>query len=396
MMVGYASGYASFCTGQEIFFIERKCRGKGDRICSAVGKDRPSWGAEIEPYVSVFPGRGHSRRSDAADAGTQGEDEGDHAAAPPHRESREGRRRNAGRGAQRRLSASAGVRHARGTLRFVRDHHGRERVGQGSAGAAHPSGVASRTRPVRGRQLRRLAGDAAGERVVRAQGRRVHRRLARSAGLFEEASGGTIFLDEIGDVSSDMQTKLLRVLQEREIVRIGENRPRKVDIRVIAATNKDLKLAVKSGQFREDLYYRLGVIEIEVPPLRQRREDIISLARHLVEKTAARLGIARLRLDATTLDCLSSYAWPGNVRELENAIERAAVFCKDGVIRPENLPASDHAARSCALRRDTAAAAARCRKWSASTFSPCSIPSAATAAKQPRSWGSAPPRCGGD
>ena len=107
------------------------------------------------------------------------------------------------------------------------------------------------------------------------------------SGLFEAANGGTMFLDEIGDVSPDMQTKLLRVLQEREIVRIGENKPRKVDIRVIAATNKDLKLAVKSGQFREDLYYRLGVIEIEVPPLRQRREDIISLARHLVEKTAA-------------------------------------------------------------------------------------------------------------
>ena len=158
-------------------------------------------------------------------------------------------------------------------------------------------------------------------------------------GLFEESCGGTVFLDEIGDVSPAMQTKLLRVLQEREVVRIGENRPRKVDIRVIAATNKDLKRAVQEGKFREDLYYRLGVIEIEVPPLRQRREDIVSLARYLVEKTAARLGMDRLRLDSTTLDCLGSYSWPGNVRELENALERAAVLCKDGVIRPEDLPA---------------------------------------------------------
>ncbi len=158
-------------------------------------------------------------------------------------------------------------------------------------------------------------------------------------GLFEEANGGTVFLDEIGDVSAGMQTKLLRVLQEREIVRVGENRPRKVDIRVIAASNKDIKRAVKDGRFREDLYYRLGVIEIEVPPLRDRPEDIVSLARHLVAKTATRLGLERLRLDSTALDCLTSYTWPGNVRELENVLERAAVLCKDDVIRPEDLPA---------------------------------------------------------
>jgi len=157
-------------------------------------------------------------------------------------------------------------------------------------------------------------------------------------GLFEEANGGTVFLDEVGDVSPAMQSKLLRVLQEREIVRVGENRPRKVDMRVIAATHQNLQQAVIQGRFREDLYYRLGVIEMQVPPLRERREDIPSLARHLVEKTAVRLGMARLRLDSTTLDCLCAYAWPGNVRELENVLERAAVLCKDSVIRPEDLP----------------------------------------------------------
>ena len=102
--------------------------------------------------------------------------------------------------------------------------------------------------------------------------------------------------------------------------------------------HKDIKSEVKEGRFREDLYYRLGVIEIEVPPLRDRKEDIVSLARHLVAKTATRLGMAQLRLDSTALDCLNSHDWPGNVRELENVLERAAVLCRDGVIRPEDLP----------------------------------------------------------
>jgi two-component system, NtrC family, response regulator HydG len=339
-MVGYASGYASFCTGQEIFFIERKCRGKGDRICSAVGKDRPSWGAEIEPYVSYF----------------QAEDI--HGEVLRLTQELKAKMKEITRQRRRieRLEKAVAVMP-------VEVHSGIYRqVLEFATRAAHYdssviiTGESGSGKEVLARHIHQVSPRAHGPFVAVNCGALPATLLESElfghktgaftgashdrAGLFEEASGGTIFLDEIGDVSSDMQTKLLRVLQEREIVRVGENRPRKVDIRVIAATNKDLQLAVKHGQFREDLYYRLGVIEIEVPPLRKRREDIISLARHLVEKTAARLGIARLRLDATTLDCLSSYAWPGNVRELENAIERAAVFCRDGVIRPENLPAS--------------------------------------------------------
>ena len=158
-------------------------------------------------------------------------------------------------------------------------------------------------------------------------------------GLFEEAEKGTIFLDEIGDTTPAMQLKLLRVLQEREIMRVGETRPTKVDVRVISATNRDLQQAVRENNFREDLYYRLRVVEIQVPPLRDRKDDILPLARHFVKKCAAQMGLPDLRLDATSLDCLLEYSWPGNVRELENAVEHAAVFCQDSVILPKHFPA---------------------------------------------------------
>ncbi len=156
-------------------------------------------------------------------------------------------------------------------------------------------------------------------------------------GLFQEAEGGTIFLDEIGDTTPALQMKLLRVLQEREVMRVGETRPFKVDVRVISATNRDFQKSVQTNSFREDLYYRLRVVEIQVPPLCRRKDDILPLARHFVSKCAVRLGLPDLRLDATSLDCLLDYSWPGNVRELENAIEHAAVFCHQGVILPKHF-----------------------------------------------------------
>ncbi|WP_038818719.1 sigma-54 interaction domain-containing protein, partial [Pseudomonas syringae] len=144
-----------------------------------------------------------------------------------------------------------------------------------------------------------------------------------SAGKFELADGGTIFLDEIGDMSFDAQVSLLRVLQEGEVTRVGAKSSRQVDVRIIAATHRNLSQAVAEGAFREDLYYRLNVLNLTVPPLRMRREDIALLAQHFLDRCARSLRKSVLGLSAQALELLVAYSWPGNVRELENSIERA-------------------------------------------------------------------------
>jgi Nif-specific regulatory protein len=155
-------------------------------------------------------------------------------------------------------------------------------------------------------------------------------------GRFEEADGGTIFLDEIGELPSAIQAKLLRFIQEREFERLGSTRTRKVDVRVIAATNRDLSRAVSDGSFREDLYYRLNVFPVDVPPLRERKEDIPLLAKYFLEK-AGKEYARRLEFAARSLNVLEEYSWPGNVRELENLIERLAILAEGPVIEPDAL-----------------------------------------------------------
>jgi DNA-binding NtrC family response regulator len=162
--------------------------------------------------------------------------------------------------------------------------------------------------------------------------------ISKREGRFQQADGGTLFLDEIGEISPSVQVKLLRFLQEHEFERVGGNKTIRVDVRVVAATNRDLLAEVKRGRFREDLFYRLNVVQIVVPPLRARRSDIPLLADRFL-RTAARANSRGVRgFTDEALECLVRYPWPGNVRELENAIERAVVMCTGDCIGVEDLP----------------------------------------------------------
>jgi DNA-binding NtrC family response regulator len=156
-------------------------------------------------------------------------------------------------------------------------------------------------------------------------------------GRFELAHGGTLFLDEVGDIPMPMQVKLLRVLQERRFERVGGNQSIEIDVRVIAATNRSLETMVKEGKFREDLYYRLNVVKIDLPPLHKRPEDIPLLATYFAQKYS-RVGQNAPQISEEAMERLLAYSWPGNIRQLENAMERACVTARGGVIRPENLP----------------------------------------------------------
>jgi len=159
-------------------------------------------------------------------------------------------------------------------------------------------------------------------------------------GRFELADGGTVFLDEVGELPLAVQAKLLRVLQEKTFERVGGSRPVKVDLRIIAATNRDLAQMVEQGRFREDLYYRLNVFPITIPPLRERGSDVIMLADHFVARFARDSGKGVKRISTPALNMLMSYHWPGNVRELENVIERSVILSDDSVIHGYNLPPS--------------------------------------------------------
>jgi transcriptional regulator with GAF, ATPase, and Fis domain len=164
--------------------------------------------------------------------------------------------------------------------------------------------------------------------------------VASKPGRFELADGGTLFLDEIGEVPVEMQVKLLRALQESEFERVGGIKTLRVDVRLIAATNRDLKALIADGRFREDLYYRLAVVPIALPPLRDRREDIPLLVRHFIQKYDDRLGKRVEAIEPEALQLLLGYAWPGNIRELENLMERSVLFADGPLIQASALPDS--------------------------------------------------------
>ncbi len=174
--------------------------------------------------------------------------------------------------------------------------------------------------------------------------------VARQQGKLEAARGGTLFLDEVGEIPPALQAKLLRVLQEREFERVGGTRPIQADVRIVAATNRDLEAAIRAGGFREDLYYRLKVITLETPPLRHRRDDVPLLTSHFLSVHGRRLGRPSVGVSPEARRCLMAYSWPGNVRELGNVVERALVLGDGDVVRPEDLP--DEVVENAALASD--------------------------------------------
>ncbi len=339
ILCGYTSGFASHCLGRPVYFVESACRACGAAVCSVTGHDAASWGERAAAIADWFRAEDIGGKISRLTAEL----------ARRERELAEERKRvraldtagPAGLAPTRSTAFGHVLDLATRVARFDtpvlitgESGVGKEVVARfihaGSGRSAGPFVAINCSALPETLLESELFGHKAGAFTGAVRDR---------AGLFEEAEGGTLFLDEIGDVSAAVQAKLLRVLQERMVRRVGENRLKPVNARLLAATNHDLEAAVAAGRFREDLLYRIRVMEIRLPPLRERREDILPLARYFGERLKERLGLPRFVLDSTCLDALTAYDWPGNVRELENALERAAVLSEDGRIRPEHLPA---------------------------------------------------------
>jgi len=335
-LTGFASGYMSCVYGKEIIAIEDRCRGKGDAICRAVVRSREEWGPELEAHLPFYQkacldsaltyltntlkkteqqlrSRRALRQVDAPATG------GLVAASPAMVRTLDLARRVAKVDSTVLITGESGSGKER-LARFIHDESAR------TAGPFLAINCAAVPETLLESEL---FGHVRGSFTGATQDR---------TGLFEAANGGTLLLDEIGDVPPAMQVKLLRVLQEREVRRVGENRSRSINVRVLAATNRDLLADVHGARFRQDLYYRLRVVEVIVPPLRERREDILPLARQLLVGAAKRLGRKLPALTPNAANLLLRYAWPGNVRELENALERAVALAQSDRIDVDDLP----------------------------------------------------------
>jgi transcriptional regulator with PAS, ATPase and Fis domain len=340
---GLASGYLSRSTGKEIYVLEDRCLACGDSACHLLGRTRVEWGEARAQELLFFDQKGLVECLDVS----------------LHRVTE-----------TLKMMEEKIKKHERMLIRLVPE-------------VDPPSGIVAKSAEMR--QLldltRRMAkvdvtvaisgeSGTGKERIarllhdesVRATGPFIaincaaiteslleselfgHARGSFSGalhdrpGLFEAANGGTLLLDEIGELPLGMQTKLLRVLQEREIRRVGENKSRPINVRIVAASNIDLEAAVEANTFRQDLYYRLKIVALHVPPLRERREDILPLAHVLVTEASIRMSREPKNLDTAAADRLLAYPWPGNVRELENAMERAVALSEGPRIGLADLP----------------------------------------------------------
>jgi len=338
-LTGFASGYLSRVHGRDIYCLEDRCRGKGDAICRLVGRPIEEWGDGFAAHLPFY------QKTCIEAALTQ-------VTSELKRVERKLRTRKqeleATRPEPRRVSGlivqSSEMQGVVDLARRVAQVDssvlitgesgvGKERIARLIHDESSRTGgpfVAINCGAVPETLLEsELFGHARGSFTGATQDR---------PGLFEAASGGTLLLDEIGEVPPAMQVKLLRVLQEREVRRVGENRARPVDVRLLSATNRDLMEDIRGARFRQDLYYRLRVVEIRVPALRERRDDILPLARAFLAAAGERTGRKVLGFTPAAAHQLLRYTWPGNVRELENAVERATVLATRNRIDVEDLP----------------------------------------------------------
>jgi DNA-binding NtrC family response regulator len=348
-LVGYASGYASACLGQEIYFRERECRGQGGTRCVVTGKDAQSWGDELEMFRSDFQGGSLGleieRLREVIHRRTQDLDRRERVVAKRERELNLLRERVARHAASKHFIAGSPA------MQDVLELAARVAPldttvlihGESGTGKEFIVRMIHDQSPRAGGPFVSINCAALTETLLESElfghVRGAFTGAVRDkAGLFEVATDGTLFLDEIGEVAPTVQAKLLRALQEREIRRVGAERTIKVNARVVAATNRDLRAAVAAGTFREDLYFRLGAFVITVPPLRDRREDIPALVQDFVRRAATRVKKDVQSVSADAMAALMAYSWPGNVRELEHAIERAVIVARGVTIKPRELP----------------------------------------------------------
>jgi two-component system, NtrC family, response regulator HydG len=340
---GLMSGYLSRASSKETYVLEGRCMGKGDEACHLFGRTRQEWGDEREEELHFFE---PNRLQECLDVSLHRVTETLKAAERKLRQRRRALVRvvpdvdeplqTVAKSPKMRQLVELAHRVAKvdSTVLITGESgSGKERIARlvhdESTRAAGPF-IAINCGAITETLLEsELFGHARGAFTGATQDR---------PGLFEAANSGTLLLDEVAEISTGMQVKLLRVLQEREVRRVGENRSRRIDVRVVAATNRDLAHDVAGGAFRQDLYYRLKVVELHVPPLRDRRDDLLPLARVLLAEAAVRMKRKVLGLTPRAADQLLRYDWPGNVRELENAMERAVALGRGDRVELEDLP----------------------------------------------------------
>lgn len=340
---GLISGYLSHTTGQEIYVLEDRCVCRGDAACRLVGRTRGDWGQERVEELRFFE---QERLADVLDVSLRDVTE---TLRSVERKLRARQRElvtivpdiEEPLGIVARSPAMQNVIDL--TRRVARVDSTVVVTGESGCGKERIARLIHEESPRANEPFVAVNCAAVADTLLESELFGHVRGAFTGAehdrqGLFEAANGGTLLLDEIGDVSAGMQVGLLRALQAREIRRVGETKSRPVNVRIVAATNRDLADAVQEGSFREDLYYRLNVVEVPVPPLRERRADVLPLARVFIAESSGRMGRAIVNLTPKAADLLLRYQWPGNVRELENAMERAVALARSSRVDVEDLP----------------------------------------------------------